>query len=514
MLIGALGHFATAEPLLKGYPQWVGEEDAHRIAAYQLYEQIYKNVPGTFELVSRGAEDKPIYIPAAKVIVETLHRYMGNGLAIVADPLFGTPEQRVTGMQIFTDVARRERLLSNYSANRREGIYRGDWMWHLYADPSREQGARISIFPLDPAAVFKIHNEGNVDEVIGVHIVEQIKENDGSVVIRRLTYMKQAGRGGPSPIEVTDEIYKLDEWGGPGRKQGKPIRQVAPPQTLPAPIDSLPVYHIRNRAGTGAPWGTSEIAGLERILAAIDQSISDEELTLANDGLGIWVSNREAVDDEGRPVPWNLGPGRVAVDTSADAADFIRRINASTSIQPYTDHRKYLHDQLDAAASCPNIAKGRTDVSVAASGVALRLELGPILSRGEEGELGITDTMTNLLYDYRKWHEAYEGPGLGPVRLLPMYGPKIPEDPSQIFDRVMKMVEDKMVSLKWARGYLTKRMGYEFPADDALWAEIVEETEALAQAAADAGASRFAREAEALAEATDGVPAVTGAAGR
>lgn len=497
-LIATLTQWSSVKPLIESLPQWIKGPDQERFAAYQIYEQIYRNVEGTFKLQQRGeSNNKPIYIPTGKVIVNTLHRYMANDLSLLPDPKFGTDTERATALQAFTDFLRRETFYSKFSTNKREGIYRGDWLWHLYADPSRPQGSRISIFPLDPGYCFKITADGNVDDVIGYHIVEKVTETDGKVYMRRLTYRKATGKGGPSRILVTDETYDVDKWGGPDMEQGPVLKTLRPGFTLPAQIDALPIYHIPNEMVGGAPWGMSELAGLERIMAAVNQSISDEELALALDGIGFWASNVEAIDPQTKqPVPWRMAPGSVAVAKSAPNPDFIKRVSGVTSVTPYKDHREYLHEQLDEAAGTPPVAKGRTNVGVAESGIKLRLELGPIIARGAERELVVTDRLVQLWYDFRKWWSAYEGPELEPVRFVPAYGPKIPDDPKEVFERIMKLVERRVVSLAYARTLLTKKLGFEFPPDPQLWKEILEELEGISQAEADAGASRLAREGE------------------
>lgn len=49
--IGELTPYSTARSLMGTLPTWMDEYDAQRIMSYQVYEQIYKNVPETFKLV-------------------------------------------------------------------------------------------------------------------------------------------------------------------------------------------------------------------------------------------------------------------------------------------------------------------------------------------------------------------------------------------------------------------------------------------------------------------------------
>ncbi len=172
-MASTFNQYSTARPMLSNLPTWVGNDvEQARIASYKFYEQVYWNVPEAFNLVARGSDNSPIYVPAAKTIVETMHRHLAPGMVIIADPSFGSDQEKLLATQVITDLARRERLYSRFSANKRYGIIRGDWLWHLYADPLRPAGSRVSVFPLDPASYFPIYNEENLDEIIGAHIVE------------------------------------------------------------------------------------------------------------------------------------------------------------------------------------------------------------------------------------------------------------------------------------------------------------------------------------------------------
>lgn len=506
----------TAEPLSQGLPQWVGDLDAQRIAAYTLYEQIYWNVPEAFQLQLRGSDEKPIYIPSAKVIIETAHRYLAPAVSIINDPEVSTAtdsEIAVSDLAL-TNLLRRERFYSKFSAAKRYGLIRGDWLVYVKGDGAKPEGSRLSIFFIDPAMYFPIENPNNVDEIIGCHLVSFEKLGDDEV-IRRVTYRKTTEMGGPSPIEVTDELYEVDGWGGPGIEQKSPLKQVTPKMTLPAPIDQLPVYHIRNFEEGGTPWGSSELRGMERLLTALNQGISDEDLSLALEGLGVYVTNAgEPIDENGDAAAWNLGPARVIeLPTGMPDAKF-ERVSGIGTVTPYQDHLKFLERWLNMGSGTPEIAVGRVDVAVAESGVALSLEMAPILSRMEEKDLIVTDVSRNFLWDLKKWIAAYESETISEgVIWTPSYGPKLPENKKQRFDQIMILAaaNPPIVSAQWVRAELTK-LGYTFPDDTVMMAQILEERTMVGAVEADALGARMDQEL-ANVTATDGgesgVPAST-----
>lgn len=486
--------YSTAKPLLGALPQWIADEqERRRLGTYMLYEQIYWGVPDTFKLVSRGTEDKPIYIPAGRSIVETMHRYVANAMTLAVSPELGTPNEQALAKQVMDDLAARERLYSKFSSNKRYGLIRGDWMFHLYAEPDRLPGAKISIFALDPATVFPIYNMENIDEVIGYHIAEMYRDDDGKDYIRRLTYRKNTGTGGPSPIDVTDELYELDSWGGPGMDVEAPkiVRALRPPFQLPSPIDQLPIYHIQNFTEPGTIWGSSEMRGLERILAAINQSISDEELALALEGLGMYATDAGSpVNDDGEEVGWNLGPGRVV---ELPGGKKMERVTGVSSVTPYQEHLKYLHEQINEVMGMSAVAKGRVDVQVAESGIALYLELAPLLARSLEKEQIVTDVMRNMTYDLSKWYVAYEGGafnGLLNTRWIPTYGDKVPINRKETFEELLALFKEKVVSGQYVRGRL-RTMGYtDLPDDTTMVGQILEEIQMVGQIEADITGAR------------------------
>lgn len=478
--------YSTVKPMMGSKIGWVADvQEQNRIAAYTVYESIYWGAPDTFKLVQRGTEDKPIYVPSGRIIVETMHRYLAPKLGfttIMRDPLAESedPNALLLGQQVLDSLFKRERFPARFNANKRYGLMRGDWAFHLYADPAREAGSRISVFAVDPASLFPIYEEANPDNVIGWHIAEEYTENDGKVYIRRLTYRKVTGTAGPSAITSEMALFKVDDWGGPGMPQApKPERVIAPLQTLPSPIDHLPIYLIPNFEEPGTIWGSSEMRGVERLLSAINQSVSDEDLSLALDGLGVWVTDAgDPVDDEGNIVPWDLGPARVVQVPTGKNFD---RKNGVSNVEPYQKHIGAMQDYVDQAMGQSSIAKGRvTDVNIAESGVALALELAPILARAEEKNLTVEAVLSNMFYDLVNWFLAYEDGALSPLQNItwvPTFGDAMPRNRKQEIDELLKLASSspQLVPMSYVRNRL-RQLGYEdMPEEDALVQEMADE---------------------------------------
>lgn len=486
--------YSTARLLMGVLPTWMDEYDAERITSYQIYEQIYWNVPETFKLVSRGAENKPIYIPNARVIVDTTDRYTAAGFGYAVDPQFGSTSEQATASLAFKALFDRERFLSKFHANKRLGLVRGDWAFHIVADPLKAEGSRISIYTVDPAALFHVYHPDDVDRIQGIHIIEQYEDGDHTY-LKRQTYSK-----GPDPYDPSMDdgkiwsslsIVDLEGW---NTAQAKQIRKVVEPFALPDTITAFPVYHIRNMEEPGNPWGSSELRGFERIMAACNQSISDEELALALEGLGMYATNSgPPTDDAGNPSNWKLGPGRVVELQGGGSKNdvYFERVDGIGSIAPYQDHLKFLINSIREGSGTPNIAVGQVDVKVAESGVALALQMSPMLSKVDVKDIGVRDICVQMFYDLKAWMAEYEGINTGLALMAPIFGPKLPVNVEQEVGRVLKIVAANLASPEWGRAKLTE-LGYMFPADEG---DRVIAAQAATASAADPFAARAATEA-------------------
>ena len=503
--------YSTASPLLGKLPDFVNDTiEQQRLAAYALYEAMYWNIPGTFAIRQRGSNADPIYVPAARQIVETFNRFLAPGLQVVVDPEFGTTQEQELAKQVWSDFSAREKFYSKFNTGKRYGLIRGDWAWHLYADPLKEAGSRVSAYQIDPGSLFPIYNPVNIDEIIGWHIIETVLDDTGKALISRQTYLKETMMGGPSPIIYSKALYETDDWGGPGMDEPKKVvRMEIPPTRLPDPIDALPIYVIPNFDEPGQIWGASELRGVERLIGGLNQSISDEDLALALEGIGVYATDAGTpLDENDEPTTWNLGPGRVVEVPSGKK---FWRVTGNASLGPYQEHLKYLHEQIDATFGHSAVAKGTVDVAIAESGVALLLQLGPLLARADEREVIIRDVHQQLLYGLGKWYSAYEGSafnslwtsaveGQSGTKWLLKFGPKLPPNAKEEFDKLMTLAQAKpaIVPMSYVRDRLRKQGFEDMPDEATVLTAMQNEATTAAQTALDPAADRLDREGDAF----------------
>lgn len=469
-------------------PDWMGAEDARRINAYQVYEQIYWSVPDTFKLVQRGTDAQPIYVPNARVIVDTTNRYVGNGFSFIMDPDVSTPDDQGAFKSALLALFQRERFYSKFNMNKRMGLIRGDWCFHVTANPAKAAGARIRLDTLDPGAYFPVSHPDDPDHIIAVHIVEQIIDGDDTF-IKRQTYQRGAdpvnNDGSDTTIYNSISLYANEE--GWESLEARPEQVLKPIEALPPQITAIPVYHFKNIESPGDAFGSSELRGLERIMAAVNQGISDEELALALEGLGMYATDAgPPTDDDGNPTNWRLGPGRVV---EIKAGSTFNRVDGIGSVTPYMDHLGFLTNALKEASATPDVAIGKVDVAVAESGVSLALQMGPLLSKSEEREVGIGETSGQMLFDLRSFFAAYEGLNSS-AYAVPVFGAKLPIDRSARIKEILEITAAGVSSTEWAREELGK-YDYVFPENEG--DKINEESKARTSAT-DAWLSRAAGE--------------------
>lgn len=465
-------------------PTWMNAYDAQRIASYGLYENIYWTNPDTFKLVQRGAEANPLYMPSGRIIVNTMDRYVGVDMAPIMDPAFGTPDEQAVALVAMTDFLKRERFGSQYESNKLYGIMRGDWCFYITANAAKAQGSRLTLRGIDPAMVFPINPANDVDRVIGYDLVEQITVGD-NLRIKRTRYLKSDHPDHPSdgiapggPISYQVDTLELENWEDPEEAKYVAGPEDVPIVLMPTNITQLPVYHIKNFEEPGNPFGSSEMRGLERVMAGVNQAITDEELALALEGLGMYKSEKgNPIDSNGNPTTWQLGPGRVVHDGSFE------RVNGVNTVGPFQEHLAYLHSQMDQVSGTSDVAKGVVDVTVAESGIALKLRMGPILGASKKKDVTVKEVLNQMFYDLRDWFSAYEGVNMTNVRFEVMFGQKLPEDTKARFDQLFQMytADPPLITAAYFRD-ACREMGFEIPIDitgEAIAAERSQMVEAM-----------------------------------
>lgn len=440
--------YSTIAPWLGTPPGWVPVADQQRIGAYQKYEEIYWASEEGFEELLRGDNENPIFMPTARTIVNTVNRYTAPEFGWIVEGKEGVSGDGVVIAQLaFDQLFVREQFLSKFNSNKLKGLYRGDWLWHIIADDTKPLGRRIKIMAVDPAAYFPVFESdvvegGDSEKIVKVHLAEPLTIGSTEVV-SRMTYERVFDEAGnQTEIVRSHAIYKPDEWAG---TDASPTATVLAPEPLPPEIPAIPVYHLKNIDPT-APFGSSELRGLESVLLGVNQTVSDEDASLALDGIGIYATDGGAPRDQnGNEVDWVFGPGRVLTHAGG-----LKRVNGTSSVAPFGEHYDRLVNAVKEAVGASDVAIGKAEAGTAESGIALLIQLGPILAYTAEKDQHIIDVHAQMFHDLCFWLTVYEelpliignpdGEGETPaVVVQPTIGEKIPVNKKQVLDDILSM---------------------------------------------------------------------------
>lgn len=446
-------------------PSWVPEEDQERLAAYTKYDQVYWNDPRQFSLrVLEG--ETPLYIPNARIIVDTTAHFIMKGLDIVAD---GTPLLKTT----LDNFLKREIFYSRFHTAKHSGVARGDYFLHLTANPAKTENSRVSLNSVDPSKVFPIYDDNEPDKLIGCHIAEQyyLPGDPEKVRVRKLTYRLEE-KNGKRRVSREEGIYEMDPlWYG---KKPKLVQQRIPFGYLDERITAIPIYAFKNMSWDGEQFGSSELRGFESMLQTVSQGSTDISGALSLEGLGVYATDGgRPVDDDGVEINWEVAPGRVM---EVPSGSYFRRVEGVGSITPAKDQIVYLEDKMMQSASLSDVALGKVEAQVAQSGIALAIRFLPTFAKVEQRDNEGLGKLTQLFYDWQVWQEVFEFQKLEGL-ILPTLGDKLPLDRTGRINELNNMLDRRVISTNYYRDEMTK-LGYEFPSG--IEGEILRDLERVA----------------------------------
>ena len=513
--------YSTAMPYIVAASAagWTDEYDRQRLLSYNLYDDLFNNDPSAYRLLLRGSNDKPIYVPTAAKLIKSLARYVGKGWgftcsATEADEIAGveasTPDQVTLAQSAFGNLFNRERLLSVFRSSVPEWLRRGDWLWYVSADPLKREGRRISVRTIDPRRYFPVNGDASdLSRLTGQQLIEETLLPDGKTIALQVqTWLKATDPTHPNygqeeppegfPIQYGMDIYDLKDFTDPLKR--KILSSVVPAAPIEG-ISTLPIYHIKNNEATDDPFGRSDLSGLESIIAGINQATSDEDLSLALMGLGMyWTNSGAPVDPQTKqPTGWILGPNRV-VEVDEDSE--FNKVDGITSVEPFQDHIGFIGGEAASTMGLSDVSIGTAQNINAESGVALAIKFSPTLDTVRAKNDTINAVLTQMLHDLKAWFNVYEGWDMGSVDVqsVTQDGDLLPFDREARWKELMEGVTAGVFTKSYAVTVLSEEFGYEFPEG---YADELASADEAAAASLDPFAARAAEEAAAAGEPTE-----------
>lgn len=242
-------------------------------------------------------------------------------------------------------------------------------------------------------------------------------------------------------------------------------------------------------------------------MGAMNQSLTDEDATLVLQGLGMYTTDAGPPENpDGSVGAWEIGPGQVV--EVGDGQSF-SRVTGVSSVAPMQEHLAYMHERMNQAAGVPEVAAGRVDVTVAESGISLKLQMQPIISKNREKEDELLSIMDHLLHDLcSMWFPAYEGVDFSGIDIASQVEDAIPQNRDAKIQEIILLFTSGLITVRMAQSELAK-LGYNFADGDE--AQAIADAAALAAAkSGDPFANRYAAELEGEDESPPSTPSATG----
>ena len=457
-------------------------KDQERIQAYDLYENLWINSTVALKLVLRGDDQAAMLVPSGKKIVETTHRFLANNFQFFVDAggNEGIRELVDTWFQTFW---KREAVQAKFTSNKRWGLVRGDACFYLYAKEQKAPGDRICIRELDPRQYFEIEDPYDSDSIIGCHIVEKIQDfrepdKPDKRIARRRTFRKVFDEIG-TVVGISSELthWEIGKWDDRDPVNAGKMERVNYAEQdeeafmLPDSITALPVYKWRNSPPQNSTWGRSQLTGLETLFYGINQSLSDEDATIVFQGLGMYVTTSGPPRDPntGEVTDWNIGPKQI-IEINQDQR--FERVTGVSDVSPFGDHIDRMEKSAMEASGTPEIALGRVDVSIAESGIALQMQLMPLLAQNEEKELEIITVEDQMLHDIATmWLPAYESEyfpsaaDMAEITVVALFDDPMPINRDAKVQELVLLDSSNLILKSMTIGELRK-LGYKYPSVD------------------------------------------------
>lgn len=518
--MAAQSPYSTALLLGRAAPVSVNSkqiQDVERLTAYFTYSDIYNNVPDIWDALMRPEQDSlSKRMPdLARGIVEATLRYLGKGLHWTATDVNGdllADDARVSALMPIDALFTREEFAAKFISIKRDALIKGDALLHVTADPNKPEGSRIRITELDPATYFPKFDATDSERVVGAYIVEPVLADDGTTVVSlRIGYDRvmndedAAATGLPvGSIRADMDFFEVAGWDDrypltqadlkpttwPTRYNTPANQLLAQGVALPSQITAIPVYHIRNNRRGTEPFGVSELQGIETLLAGLAQGLSDEDLTIALQGVGFYATDSgHPTDSQGNEVDWVVAPGSVA---ELEKGGKFWRVEGATNVDSMQHHMAALGENAQQTTGTPEVALGRVDVAVADSGIALAIQFAPITAKNQEKETELKAKLDQFMFDLvNGWMPAYEGYNGGGITVKSGFDDPLPVNRKETVEEIVALKQAGLISVEFALQLLQQRLGYNIPND--MLAQIAAEQAALLDAvggrvASEAGA--------------------------
>lgn len=457
--MGTYTQWSTLSTFPKGdVDTWVPTEDRDRVAAYDVYDKMYWNDERAYSLRVMDGED-PVYIPNARTVVDTTSHYLLKDLVLQVQDSANHAQLQVR----LDELLDREMFYARFHTAKHAGCAKGDFVFHMTADPLKTQYARISLNAVDASQIYPVWDDDQPDKMRACHIVAPTLRPDESgnleVVVKKLTYVLEENNG-IKKVSRVEGLYKQSPtWFSEDAENTSLIEVTKKFGYLDPAITTIPVYWFRNLPWGNNEYGSSDLRGLETLVRSISQGTTDTQGALALEGLGVYATDGgRPIDESGQETDWEVSPGRV-METPIGSRFY--RVEGISSITPAKDQLERLEGKMHETSGLTAVALGTSDISIASSGIALAIQFEPTLAKIKERDVAGIGRLRQLFHDWQIWHQVFEGEVVEGI-IDPVLGDKLPTNRVEYTNELNNMLDRRVISRQFYRDEMT-RFGYTFP---------------------------------------------------
>ena len=403
-------------------PAQLNQRDQERIKNYKYYLDFYHGQQ--WEGRERRG-DKRLTFNYARVFIDKVTSYLMSGVSFAVDAIVDSPEARTRAQQV--ESVLRQVYEDNYLEQldletEIDCAILGDACYKVIWDNEAKQ---VRVTAPDVQGIYAWWLGDDTSRVWRV----AARYSLGAEEAGRLYGVRLEGKSA-SMVEVwTDAEFEL-------------YLDNVPIMKKPNPYGFIPFIIYSNLREPKKFWGVSDLVQIVESQRELNRALSQLSriLELSGNPIAVLENVEESEDIAVRPgAVWNI---------PEDAKAYLLDLLQGGGVSLHIDYINVLYRILHDISESPRAAFGGTERDL--SGVALELELHPLLQRVRRKRI-----IRTAVYNRRNWmilklREKYRGESFGDNRLRVVWGPILPQDVSRLVANEQTLVQSGIHSRRRA----------------------------------------------------------------
>ncbi len=403
-------------------PAQLNQRDQERIKNYKYYLDFYHGQQ--WEGRERRG-DKRLTFNYARVFIDKVTSYLMSGVSFAVDAIVDSSEARTRAQQV--ESVLRQVYEDNYLEQldletEIDCAILGDACYKVIWDNEAKQ---VRVTAPDVQGIYAWWLGDDTSRVWRV----AARYSLGAEEAGRLYGVRLEGKSA-SMVEVwTDADFEL-------------YLDNVPIMKKPNPYGFIPFIIYSNLREPKKFWGVSDLVQIVESQRELNRALSQLSriLELSGNPIAVLENVEESEDIAVRPgAVWNI---------PEDAKAYLLDLLQGGGVSLHIDYINVLYRILHDISESPRAAFGGTERDL--SGVALELELHPLLQRVRRKRIICTAVYNRRNWMILKLREKYRGESFGDNRLRVVWGPILPQDVSRLVANEQTLVQSGIHSRRRA----------------------------------------------------------------